>query len=62
MAYKNNPYPNAYFVEDCDVEVTVQAHKQYTYVDDDESPVEHILTDEMERNTEEDIYQNKIGE
>ena len=56
MAYEFNPYPNAYFVEDCDVEVTVQVNKQYEYVDDDESSVEHILIEEMERSIEEEDY------
>lgn len=63
MAYE---FEDAYWEEfknfEFGVEVTVRPSKHYEYVEDDESPVEHILTDEMERNIEEDIYQNKIGE
>lgn len=44
--YSNMVYPNAYIVEDCDMEVTAQLHKQYEFVGvEEESEVEYLVTE-----------------
>ena len=56
MAYE---FEDAYWEEfknfELGVEITVRPSKHYEYVEDDESSVERILTEEMERSIEEDI-------
>jgi len=57
MAYEfEDSYWDQYRNLEFTTDINARPSKHYEYVEDDESVVEHILTEEMERDIEEDIY------